>query len=854
MRIFVRYLPHQVSTLWLDESINVLQAKHFLHQSGQFSFAVEDMKLMCEEIEMKDSDLISKYIKDIPNQVHAQLFKRHDSLGTTKLLSADTYVITHDPFLGSTNASLYEPISLTILATILKEPIADADLSKVMIIRGERNQLVDGIYVQQSTSTLLHEIQFYPTNFASYRKYTIYINGQYFEENDMKCEDFVWWFQTNKLPSLRIVVQPMTIESINTIQDDSPLTDNNNKLSSRLITIYRQSYDLLFELASTIAEEFHIPIFSLYRIYARIFQDQSRDRILPLTNNADISKLTEAHTIIFEYCLATTIPPTLSSLSSSSSLIPLFPGIEEENQTKKWSIEQWEEYKRNNWVNDASGYLAICGKLTETEETELLIQIVSAFGEQEDNRDGIAVNNNQHQLSSSTNAETDSVPADTVPTVPVAVTNTKILQEEAECLIDTILQHSNHPNGKTVSATNDMNLQQFVDSLKDALIPIDMIKPLWTCKPCDYDPPLIVSISSLEEYLDQLDNETLQQQQQQQHHHQQPRRQQHSMITALMERGYCFIEFPEDLQQTLQQCLNEMEEFFTSSCAVKQKLTESSVGISNQLGYKSNELYHKEFFQLRRCPLFAPASWSSNSHCQLPHTMDQLYRELGKVARILIRVILRQYGASSTYIESLFEALEDHESFGYNVSRSNLTAFYYHPCTDMTHNLDPQVSDEAIANSATSAKTAEATVYIPAHSDLSMVTIIPRAEAECGLHVFDWKYQTWFDVDQDCPKHLGLVFVGESISQLMGHRLIPCMHEVSRLGTKPRYSLPFQYCTANKAMLDVNELRLLRDELIEKGEMIPPAIQASRFMDELSNRRVSSNYPRVNYTQLNNAR
>jgi hypothetical protein len=88
--------------------------------------------------------------------------------------------------------------------------------------------------------------------------------------------------------------------------------------------------------------------------------------------------------------------------------------------------------------------------------------------------------------------------------------------------------------------------------------------------------------------------------------------------------------------------------------------------------------------------------------------------------------------------------------------------------------LDAMSPDQILLHFiTTSAKTAEATVYIPAHSDLSMVTIIPRAEAECGLHVFDWKYQTWFDVDQDCPKHLGLVFVGESMSQLIGHRLIP---------------------------------------------------------------------------------
>ena len=58
----------------------------------------------------------------------------------------------------------------------------------------------------------------------------------------------------------------------------------------------------------------------------------------------------------------------------------------------RWIAEEWQAYNDDNWVNDASGYLAVCGKLSEEEENDLILQLVQAFEHNEDNRDGIAAN------------------------------------------------------------------------------------------------------------------------------------------------------------------------------------------------------------------------------------------------------------------------------------------------------------------------------------------------------------------------------------------------------------------------------------------------------------------------------
>jgi hypothetical protein len=48
---------------------------------------------------------------------------------------------------------------------------------------------------------------------------------------------------------------------------------------------------------------------------------------------------------------------------------------EEVASRHRQQAEQWNKYREENWVNDASGYLAICGKYSPEEEKNLLLQV-----------------------------------------------------------------------------------------------------------------------------------------------------------------------------------------------------------------------------------------------------------------------------------------------------------------------------------------------------------------------------------------------------------------------------------------------------------------------------------------------
>ena len=101
-------------------------------------------------------------------------------------------------------------------------------------------------------------------------------------------------------------------------------------------------------------------------------------------------------------------------------------------------------------------------------------------------------------------------------------------------------------------------------------------------------------------------------------------------------------------------------------------------------------------------------------------------------------------------------------------------------------------------------------VHCPYHTDVGLVTIIPRCKGVPGLHVFDHSDSIWLgtplhssllrplsfsallpvpfivsflkhlliDFERDAPDNCAVVFGGESLARLTNNFIPPCYHEV----------------------------------------------------------------------------
>lgn len=129
----------------------------------------------------------------------------------------------------------------------------------------------------------------------------------------------------------------------------------------------------------------------------------------------------------------------------------------------------------------------------------------------------------------------------------------------------------------------------------------------------------------------------------------------------------------------------------------------------------------------------------------------------------------------------------------------------------------------------------------PFHTDVGLVSVLPRGRGVPGLHVWDLFHQEWVCIDScdDLPR-CAVVFGGETLETVTGGEYRSCIHEVG-LGSleeggapvggrggssmSSRYSAPFQ--------------------LLARAEAeVVPGKTAGRFVQEVSMKRISSNFPR----------
>jgi isopenicillin N synthase-like dioxygenase len=165
---------------------------------------------------------------------------------------------------------------------------------------------------------------------------------------------------------------------------------------------------------------------------------------------------------------------------------------------------------------------------------------------------------------------------------------------------------------------------------------------------------------------------------------------------------------------------------------------------------------------------------------------------------------------SSSLVEPRFDSLAP--SNVPKLSRSNLTIFKYY-----SKGIGPPI------------------VNCPTHTDIGLVTVIPRAtvvgglEDTGGLHVFDWSHNggAWVDVEPGLPEDCAIVFAGETLARMI-QRPTPCSHQVAHIphGAQ-RYSVPFQLLARSDALI------------AGKGSNLT----AGQFVEEESARRISSVFP-----------
>jgi isopenicillin N synthase-like dioxygenase len=127
-------------------------------------------------------------------------------------------------------------------------------------------------------------------------------------------------------------------------------------------------------------------------------------------------------------------------------------------------------------------------------------------------------------------------------------------------------------------------------------------------------------------------------------------------------------------------------------------------------------------------------------------------------------------------------------------------------------------------------------VHCPYHTDVGLVTIIPKASgsSRAGLHVWDYKYSQWLDVEgQGSPDDVAVVLVGETLTHLTNGELLGGLHEVSVLSEGDRFSCPFQYLGKAQTLL-----RTTPDSTGSGTETV------KQFVNRISSSRISSNFPR----------
>ncbi len=118
------------------------------------------------------------------------------------------------------------------------------------------------------------------------------------------------------------------------------------------------------------------------------------------------------------------------------------------------------------------------------------------------------------------------------------------------------------------------------------------------------------------------------------------------------------------------------------------------------------------------------------------------------------------------------------------------------------------------------------------------------------MHIEYYMFCRWMDVESNCPDNCGVVFIGEMMSLLTSHYLLPCMHEVANVGPGTRYSIPLQFCGADLSMirsLECHKISCDKSTPYVVNKVIEEEQNVGEFMDIMASQRISSNFLRKRF-------
>jgi isopenicillin N synthase-like dioxygenase len=195
------------------------------------------------------------------------------------------------------------------------------------------------------------------------------------------------------------------------------------------------------------------------------------------------------------------------------------------------------------------------------------------------------------------------------------------------------------------------------------------------------------------------------------------------IVRTWHKRQYVMIELPPELDASCKEVQSAGQQFFLQPLDVKLQCVDER---ERYLGYAERPAFHKELFQARRTFVPNPTHWPA-AMPSLQNVAMANYNAMEALCQEMMSLACSELGFPDEYAAQLKEHPGDPGNGV--VSMSNLTLFKY------------GLEDEAVD-----------WLHLPYHTDIGLVTIIPRAAGHGGLHVYDWVLNSWVDVEATVPE------------------------------------------------------------------------------------------------------
>ena len=299
-----------------------------------------------------------------------------------------------------------------------------------------------------------------------------------------------------------------------------------------------------------------------------------------------------------------------------------------------------------------------------------------------------------------------------------------------------------------------------------------------------------------------------------------------ALLAAWRSCGFAIVQLTPQTHARVQ-CLYDS---WTAFCALP--LASKAGGASERyVGYHHRPHFHKELFQLRGGSRAADAWPLHDAGRALRDDATAAFDDLAGIAADLLRLVCSHLSGGRAVADALLEPALGLQADRPELSQSNLTCFRYAAGLG---------EPEAAAGVSTGGSGHHVSrVHCPYHSDVGLITVIPRGRGAPGLHVHDFSAgaEGWVDIEAGMPADCAVVFGGESLFRLTNHWLLPGTHEVAHIEGE-RLSCPFQLLARSEAQLSS---AAFDEALVGVPRELP--VLARHFVEATSATRVSSNFP-----------